>query len=47
MTRGPQALQVALLLPLLAALIGLFVSFRMMRLPDPAPTTAAEGTAPV
>ncbi len=41
----PQALQVALLLPLIAALIGLFVSFRMMRLPDPAPSGAAEGAA--
>ena len=30
------SLQVALLIPLLAALIGLFNSFRMMRLPDPA-----------
>ena len=41
----PQALQVALLLPLIAALIGLFVSFRMMRLPDPVPSEAAEGAA--
>ena len=32
------ALQVALLIPLLASLIGLFSSFRMMRLPDPAPS---------
>ncbi|HEX5951397.1 MAG TPA: MFS transporter [Actinomycetota bacterium] len=31
----PIALQVALLVPLLAALMGLVVSFRMMRLPDP------------
>ena len=31
----PIALQVALLIPLLAGLIGLFNSFRMMRLPDP------------
>ena len=30
-------LQVALVLPLLAAIIGLFNSFRMMRLPDPRP----------
>ncbi len=37
------ALQVALLIPLLAALIGLFNSFRMMRLPDPKPSSAAEG----
>ena len=33
----PFALQVALLIPLLAGLIGLFNSFRMMKLPDPAP----------
>ena len=39
------ALQVALLVTLIAALIGLFNSFRMMRLPDPAPSTPAEGTA--
>ena len=31
----PRALQVALLVPLLAALAGLFNGFRMMRLPDP------------
>ena len=31
----PLALQVALLVPLLAALLGLVTSFRMMRLPDP------------
>ena len=41
----PFALQVALLVPLLAALIGLVTSFRMMRLPDPAPSDAAEGMA--
>ena len=29
------ALQVALLIPILAGLVGLFNSFRMMRLPDP------------
>lgn len=39
------ALQVALLIPLLAALAGLFTAFRMMRLPDPRPSTAAEGMA--
>ena len=39
----PLALQVALLIPLLAALVGLFNSFRMMRLPDPAPSSAVEG----
>jgi MFS family permease len=41
----PLALQVALLIPLSAALIGLFNSFRMMRLPDPAPSRSVEGTA--
>jgi Major Facilitator Superfamily len=39
------ALQVALLLTLLAALIGLFNAFRMMRLPDPAPAGPAEEVA--
>jgi len=39
------ALQVALVIPLLAALIGLFNSFRMMRLPDPRPSSAVEGMA--
>jgi hypothetical protein len=38
----PIALQVALLIPLLAGLIGFVNSFRMMRLPDPAPSDAAE-----
>jgi hypothetical protein len=38
----PISLQVALLIPLLAGLIGLFNSFRMMRLPDPTPS-GAEG----
>jgi MFS family permease len=37
------ALQVALLLTLLAALIGLLNAFRMMRLPDPEPSTSGEG----
>jgi MFS family permease len=41
----PLALQVALLIPLLAALVGLFNSFRMMRLPDPAPSERAEQMA--
>jgi Major Facilitator Superfamily len=41
----PLALQIALLIPLLAALIGLFTSFRMMRLPDPTPSSSAEGMA--
>ena len=37
------SLQVALLVPLLAALFGLFNAFRMMRLPDPAPSGTADG----
>ena len=41
----PLALQVALLVPLLAALVGLFISFRMMRLPDPTPSGSVEGMA--
>jgi EmrB/QacA subfamily drug resistance transporter len=40
-----RALQVALLIPILAGLLGLANSFRMMRLPDPAPSSAAEGMA--
>jgi MFS family permease len=39
------SLQVALLIPLLAAIIGLFNSFRMMRLPDPVPSTSSEEAA--
>jgi hypothetical protein len=39
----PRALQVALLVPLAAGLIGLFNAFRMRRLPDPVPSGAAEG----
>ena len=39
------ALQVALLIPLLAGVGGLLNSFRMMRLPDPTPSAAAEGMA--
>jgi EmrB/QacA subfamily drug resistance transporter len=39
----PLALQVALLVPILAGLVGLFNSFRMMRLPDPAPSGSVEG----
>jgi hypothetical protein len=38
----PRALQIALLVPLIAALAGLANSFRMMRLPDPGPSEAAE-----
>jgi Na+/melibiose symporter-like transporter len=40
----PLALQVALLVPILAGLVGLFNSFRMMRLPDPTPASV-EGMA--
>jgi hypothetical protein len=38
----PRALQVALLVPLLAASAGFLSSFRMVRLPDPTPSEAAE-----
>ena len=41
----PQALQIALLVPLLTSLVGLGLSFRMMRLPDPAPSSSTELTA--
>jgi hypothetical protein len=41
----PLALQVALLIPILAGLGGLANSFRMLRQPDPAPSEAAEGQA--
>ncbi len=39
----PLALQVALLVPILAAAAGLLNGLRMRRLPDPEPSTAAEG----
>jgi hypothetical protein len=39
----PKALQIALLVPLIAALLGLVNGFRMTRLPDPEPSSAAEG----
>jgi len=39
------ALQVALLVPILAGLLGLFNSFRMMRLPDVAPSAQVEAAA--
>ena len=39
------SLQVALLVSVLASLVGLFNSFRMMRLPDIAPSAAVEGSA--
>jgi len=38
----PKALQIALLIPLLAALLGLVNGFRMTRLPDIEPSAAAE-----
>jgi MFS family permease len=38
----PIALQIALLVPLIAALLGIFNAFRMTRLPDPKPSAAAE-----
>ena len=41
----PLALQIALLIPILAGLIGLFNSFRMMRLPDPKQSGSTEGMA--
>ena len=41
----PLALQVALIVPLLAGLAGLFNSFRMMRVPDPTPSSSPEGMA--
>jgi predicted MFS family arabinose efflux permease len=41
----PLALQVALLIPILAGLVGLFNSFRMMRLPDPVPSGSVEEMA--
>jgi EmrB/QacA subfamily drug resistance transporter len=38
----PTALQIALLVPLAAALLGLFAAFRKTRLPDPKPSGAVE-----
>jgi EmrB/QacA subfamily drug resistance transporter len=38
----PRALQVALLVPILAGVIGLFLSFSMMRRPDPAASNAVQ-----
>ncbi|TJY69040.1 MFS transporter [Arthrobacter sp. CAU 1506] len=40
----PIALQIALFIPILAGLAGLANSFRMMKLPDPKPSGAGEGT---
>ena len=39
----PISLQVALLVPLVAALLGVVTAFRMMRLPDPEPSESADG----
>ncbi len=41
----PLALQVALLIPILAGLVGLLTSLRMMRLPDPVASGSTEGMA--
>ena len=41
----PIALQIALLVPILAGLVGLINSFRMMRLPEPKPTAEVDGMA--
>jgi hypothetical protein len=38
----PLALQVALLVPILAGLLGLLTGFRRVRRPDPAPSDAAD-----
>ena len=39
----PRALQIALLVPFIASILGLVISFRMMRLPDIKPSAAVEG----
>jgi hypothetical protein len=39
----PRALQVALLVPLLAGVVGLINGFRMVRRPEPKPSAAIEG----
>jgi hypothetical protein len=41
----PLALQIALLIPIAAGLLGLANSFRMARLPDPTPSGSTEGVA--
>jgi MFS family permease len=41
----PQALQIALLVPLVATVLGVFFAFQMMRLPDPTPAKAGETAA--
>jgi hypothetical protein len=40
-----RSLQVALLVPVLASLLGLLHAFRMRRLPDPKPASSTEGVA--
>ena len=40
-----RSLQVALLVPLFASLLGLLNAFRMRRLPDPTPASSSEGVA--
>jgi hypothetical protein len=40
----PIALQVALLIPIIAGLLGTGIALRMRRLPDPAPSPTTEGT---
>jgi hypothetical protein len=39
------ALQIALLVPILAGLAGLLNSFRMLRVPEPVPSSSVEGMA--
>ena len=41
----PRALQFALLVPLVAGLLGLVTSFRMVRIPEPTPSASVEGLA--
>ena len=41
----PRALQFALLVPILAGLIGLINSFRMLRMPEPTPQADLDGVA--
>jgi hypothetical protein len=40
-----RSLQVALLVPVLASLLGLLNAFRMRRLPDPKPASSIDGVA--
>ena len=40
-----RALQIALIVPIVAGLLGLITSFRMMRLPDPESSGSVEGMA--